>query len=32
VRISAIDVFFSGYRECFDMISNYSIGNPDFQP
>jgi len=32
VSISAIDVLFSGHREFFDMISNYSIGIPDFQP
>jgi hypothetical protein len=30
--VSAIYLLFSGHQECFDMISNYSIGNPDFQP
>jgi phosphoglucomutase len=25
-------VLFSGHRECFDMISKNSIGNPDFHP
>jgi hypothetical protein len=30
VIVSAIFLLFSGHQECFDMISNYSIGNPDF--
>jgi hypothetical protein len=32
LSLSAIDVLFSAHRECFDIISHYSIGIPDFQP
>lgn len=29
--VSAMDVLFSGHREFFDIIFNYSIENSDFQ-